>query len=146
MILDGKEYTVKLNGKVFHCALDITMHYIGGKWKCIILWYLKGGAMRFSVLKRQMPDISEKMLSQQLKELEKEGILERKVFAEVPPRVEYSVTAFGKKLLPIVDAMGEWGREIGKKKGEIIIKELKPKAAKKTAGEKKSIQKSPLRK
>lgn len=124
MIIDDKEYTIRMEGKTFHCALDITMHFIGGKWKCIILWYLKDGAMRFSALKRQMPDITEKMLSQQLKELESQGILGRKVFAEVPPRVEYTITEFGFKLMPVVEAMGIWGLEVGKSQGEIIVKDL----------------------
>lgn len=131
MILEGKEYTVMLNGKTYHCALDITMKYIGGKWKSIILWYLRNGAMRFSALKRLMPDIAEKMLSQQLKELERDGILERKAFAEVPPRVEYTLSDFGSKLMPVVEAMAKWGIETGKSKGEIIVREIKKKQPKK---------------
>ena len=97
MIIDGKELVIKINGKIFHCALDVTMDIIGGKWKTVVLWYLRNDRQRFSELKRQIPEITEKMLSMQLKKLEKDGIIVRKVYAEVPPRVEYFLTKEGKK-------------------------------------------------
>jgi DNA-binding HxlR family transcriptional regulator len=110
MIINGKEYEVELNGETFHCALDFTMHYIGGKWKCIVLWYLKGRTMRFGELRRQMPSITEKMLTLQLRELEKDGFIGRKIYPEVPPRVEYFLTPKGETLIPMLDAMSLWGR------------------------------------
>lgn len=67
MIIEGKEIEIQLNGKIFHCALDVTWSYIGGKWKSVVLWYLRKADKRFSDLKRLMPDITEKMLSLQLK-------------------------------------------------------------------------------
>ena len=120
MIIEGKEYGFQMNGRVFHCALDITMNYIGGKWKTVVLWYLRKGAKRFSELKKHIPEITEKMLSIQLKQLEKDGIVSRKVFPEVPPRVEYVLTEEGKSLIPLLEEMALWGRNKGTKTGEMI--------------------------
>jgi DNA-binding HxlR family transcriptional regulator len=119
MIVDGKELEIRMNGRVYHCALDITMDYIGGKWKTVVLWYLRKGPKRFSELKRHVPDITEKMLSLQLKELESHGIISRKVYPEVPPRVEYAFTEEGKTLIPALEEIAAWGRYMGKKYGEI---------------------------
>ncbi len=123
MIIEGKEYRFKMKDKTYHCALDVTMNFIGGKWKTVVLWYLRKESKRFSELKRHIPDITEKMLSMQLKELEKDGILHRKVYAEVPPRVEYSLTQEGKTLLPVLEALASWGRYMGQKYG--IVEEVK---------------------
>jgi len=121
MIINGKNKAYQLEGKTYHCALDITMHFIGGKWKCVVLWYLKRKTLRFSELKRQIPDITEKMLSLQLKALEAEGIVARKVHGEKPPiRVEYSLTEFGKTLIPVVNAIAKWGRNLGDTKGKMV--------------------------
>jgi len=119
MIIDGKEYKIRMNGKVYHCALDVTMDYIGGKWKTVVLWYLRKGPRRFSELKRSIPEITEKMLSLQLKKLEKDGVIGRKVYAEVPPRVEYFLTKEGKTLLPVIEALALWGRSRGNKYGKL---------------------------
>jgi DNA-binding HxlR family transcriptional regulator len=119
MIVDGKELAVKLNGKTYHCAMDITMDYIGGKWKTVVLWYLRDQHRRFSELKRMIPDITEKMLSLQLKQLEKDGMVGRRVYAEVPPKVEYYLTREGQSLLPILQAIADWGRHKGKTEGVI---------------------------
>ncbi|MBL7809153.1 MAG: helix-turn-helix transcriptional regulator [Saprospiraceae bacterium] len=109
-----------IRGELFHCALDLTMHYIGGKWKTIVLWYLRNDKKRFSELKKQIPDITEKMLSLQLKSLEEDGIVKRTVYAEVPPRVEYELTDFGRTLRPVVEAIAKWGRELGQAEGELV--------------------------
>jgi DNA-binding HxlR family transcriptional regulator len=122
MIIKGKEYVVKMNNTVYHCALDITMDYIGGKWKTVVLWYLRDKTLRFGELKNQIPDITEKMLSLQLKSLEEKGLVKRTVYPEVPLRVEYSLTEFGKSLCPVVEAIAEWGRELGHKKGKLVEK------------------------
>jgi len=122
MIIKGKEYVVKLHGKTYHCALDITMDYIGGKWKTIVLWYLRNKTMRFGALKKQIPDITEKMLSLQLKDLEKDGLVKREVYAEVPLRVEYSLTDFGKTLVPALEAIAKWGRNLGETQGKTVEK------------------------
>ncbi|HSZ24765.1 MAG TPA: helix-turn-helix domain-containing protein [Cytophagaceae bacterium] len=129
MIVEGKELAVKLKGKTFHCAMDITMDYIGGKWKVVVLWYLRDQHRRFSELKRMIPDITEKMLSLQLKQLEKDGIVGRKVYAEVPPKVEYYLTREGKSLLPVLKAIADWGVNKGKTEGVIeeVVREKKKK-------------------
>jgi DNA-binding HxlR family transcriptional regulator len=133
MIVDGKELEIKMNGKIYHCALDITMDYIGGKWKAIVLWYLIKGPKRFSELKKRIPDITEKMLSLQLKGLEADGVISRKIFAEVPPRVEYAFTEEGKTLIPALEEIAAWGRYMGKKYGKIQEVKKNPVAKKKTA-------------
>lgn len=121
MILNGENVAFRLNGKLYHCAMDITMDYIGGKWKTVVLWYLQFETLRFSELKRKMPDITEKMLSIQLKALEEDGLINRKVYGKKPPvRVEYSMTEFGKTLIPALDAIAKWGRELGENKGEVV--------------------------
>lgn len=93
------------------CPVTCTLQIIGGKWKPIILWILKDGTKRFSQLKSFMPGVTQKMLTQQLRELEKDNIISRKVFAEVPPRVEYSLTERGLTLYPILHTMSAWGTE-----------------------------------
>ena len=119
MLIDGKEVGIKLNGKIYHCALDVTMEYIGGKWKTVVLWYLRKDTRRFKDLKKLIPGITEKMLSLQLRQLEKDGIINRTVFAEVPPRVEYCLTQQGKTLLPILEELGKWGRWKSKVAGDM---------------------------
>lgn len=85
------------------------MKVIGGRWKLMILRELSTGASRFSELRRGLKGISEKMLAQHLRELERDGVINRKIYAEVPPKVEYSLTPSGKTLKPIIEAMHEWG-------------------------------------
>ena len=114
MVIAGKEMQVELDGKIYHCALDITMDYISGKWKTVILWYLRKDARRFSELNRLIPQITEKMLSLQLKQLEKDGIVSRTIFAEVPPRVEYSMTEATKALEPTIQSLMEWWQLFGR--------------------------------
>lgn len=123
MIINGEEKSILIRGELFHCALDLTMHYIGGKWKTIVLWYLRNDKKRFSELKKQIPDITEKMLSLQLKSLEEDGIVKRSVYAEVPPRVEYELTEFGRTLIPVIEAIAKWGRDLGQKEGKLVSRE-----------------------
>jgi len=121
MIVKGKNVAYQLQGKIYHCAMDITMDYIGGKWKSVVLWYLKGGTRRFAELKKLIPDITEKMLSIQLRALEKDGLIKRKVYGLKPPvRVEYSLTDFGITLIPALNAIARWGRGLGGSKGKIV--------------------------
>ena len=120
MIYKGKHYVVNMNNKKYHCAMDITMDFIGGKWKTVVLWYLINKTLRFSELKKQIPDITEKMLSIQLKNLEEDGLIKRVVYPEVPLKVEYSLTEFGNTLIPVLKAIAKWGRVLGNDKGEIV--------------------------
>ena len=120
MIIKNKNVAYKLDGKLYHCAMDITLDYIGGKWKSVVLWYLKSGTRRFSELKKLIPDITEKMLSIQLRTLEADGLIKRKVHGTKPPvRVEYSLTEFGKTLIPALDAIAKWGRNLGETEGKL---------------------------
>ena len=119
MIIDGDEYRIRMNGQVYHCALDVTMELVGGKWKTIVLWYLRTDKKRFSELRKLIPGITEKMLSMQLRQLEKDGFVSRTVHAEVPPRVEYALTTHGKTLLPLLEEIAKWGRLMGKKFGTV---------------------------
>ncbi|MCL4151156.1 UNVERIFIED_CONTAM: hypothetical protein GTU68_036378 [Idotea baltica] len=97
------------------------MNLIGGKWKCIILWYLRNGKTRFSDLKRMIPDITEKTLSLQLKALQKDELITRKVYGNKPPlKVEYGLSTLGKSLVPVIAGITEWGIDYGKKNGAII--------------------------
>ncbi len=124
MIINGKNTIYKLNGKPYHCAMDVTMDFIGGKWKTVVLWYLKNETLRFAELKRKIPDITEKMLSIQLRALEADGLVIRQVYGTKPPmKVEYSLTEFGKTLIPALNAIAKWGRDLGESKGEIVVLE-----------------------
>lgn len=131
MLIDGREHRIRMRGKEYHCALDVTMDLIGGKWKTIVLWYLRRGAKRFSALRRQIPGITEKMLSLQLRQLEKHGLVRRTVHAEVPPRVEYELTEQGLTLLPLLEEIARWGREMGALHGSMEEVPVKTAAARK---------------
>jgi|SRR5687768_9177499 len=91
------------------CPAEPTLALIGGRWKVVILYRLLGGPRRFSELKREMGAITQKMLTQQLREMEADGLVRRKVYPQVPPKVEYSLTPRGKSLMPVVEAMCRWG-------------------------------------
>jgi DNA-binding HxlR family transcriptional regulator len=93
------------------CPVSVTLKVIGGKWKLPLLWYLREGKKRYSELQRMIGGITPKMLAQQLRELEHDGIVLRTVFPVVPPRVEYSLTPYGKTLHPILAQLGEWGEK-----------------------------------
>ena len=93
----------------YHCPVEATLDLIGGKYKTLILWHLAGGPQRFSQLQRLILRATPKMLTQQLRELEVDGLIHREVFPVVPPRVEYSLTVRGESLLPILHAMRDWG-------------------------------------
>lgn len=102
----------KLSAKnVQNCPVTATMGVIGGKWKILILFLITNEVNRFGKMGMVLKDISKQMLTTQLRELENDGIIERKIFPEIPPRVEYSITPKGKSLLPIIDLMRDWGNE-----------------------------------
>ena len=91
------------------CPVTYCMSKIGGKWKPIILFLISKGANRFGILHRGIEGISKQMLTQQLRQLEKDVILDREIFAEIPPRVEYSLTEYGESILPVIASMRDWG-------------------------------------
>lgn len=101
------------------CPIGLAISIIGGKWKLPILYHLHEKTLRFSELKRKLPQVTQKMLTLQLRELEKDKMVSRKVYAEVPPKVEYSSTSLARSLQPILDSLCTWGREY-----QIAVKSL----------------------
>ncbi|MFZ5945415.1 MAG: winged helix-turn-helix transcriptional regulator [Bacillota bacterium] len=97
------------------CPIEITVNLISSKWKALILRDLMHGPKRFRDLNRSIYGISQKMLTQQLREMERDGLINRKTYPEIPPRVEYSLSEIGLSLKPILNAMHEWGKLYGKK-------------------------------
>lgn len=92
-----------------YCPVEATLELIGGKYKPLILWHLADRTLRFSQIQKLVPKATPKMLTLQLRELEAKGLVDRKVYPEVPPKVEYSLTALGRSLYPILQAMCQWG-------------------------------------
>ena len=101
----------KMSVEVHECPVSYCMGKIGGKWKPIILYLISKGANRFGMLQKGIKGVSKQMLTKQLRELEADGFLTRKIFAEIPPRVEYSITELGQTLFPIIKSMKEGGEE-----------------------------------
>jgi DNA-binding HxlR family transcriptional regulator len=99
-------------GDKFDCPVEATLAVIGGKWKAVLIFHLMDGTnQRFAELRRKTTGISDRILSRQLRELESDGVVARHVFAEVPPRVEYSLTDYGQTLRPVTEAMCQWGKK-----------------------------------
>jgi DNA-binding HxlR family transcriptional regulator len=94
-----------------NCPVVYCMNIIGGKWKPSIIHMIRTDRNRYSILLKNIPEISKQTLTNQLRELEADGIIERKIFPEIPPRVEYSITEYGKTILPIIESMYIWGRQ-----------------------------------
>ncbi|MGG0717436.1 winged helix-turn-helix transcriptional regulator [Robertmurraya massiliosenegalensis] len=95
--------------KKYNISVEATLEVIGGKWKCVILCHLTHGKKRTSELKKLMPDITQKMLTQQLRELEADGVINRIVYNQVPPKVEYELSEYGRSLEHILNALCDWG-------------------------------------
>jgi DNA-binding HxlR family transcriptional regulator len=112
--------------RVFSCPVEAAQDVIGGKWKPIILWHLHAtkGPCRFGMLRRAIPNATEKMIVQQLRELESTGIVRRRVFREVPPRVEYSLTEEGKDLREALEDVCKWGERYARRIGAVIRNNL----------------------
>jgi DNA-binding HxlR family transcriptional regulator len=111
------------NNKLYYHSVEFALDRIGGTWKMPILWRLKNKAMRYGEIKKDIPRISDKVLSDQLKQLEKDGFITRKVFAEVPVKVEYALTLRGKRAIKVITIMRNYGTK--------LIKEFKVKESKK---------------
>tara|TARA_R110002074_G_scaffold161480_11_gene319544 strand:+ start:14363 stop:14707 length:345 start_codon:yes stop_codon:yes gene_type:complete len=111
----------KFKGKEYPCCASLTMGIIGGKWKTVILFHLIDGTLRYNELRKEMPSVTERTLSLQLKTLEEDGIVKRKVYTTKPPlKVEYSLTDFGKTLIPLIKSIADWGVFVVEEKGEIV--------------------------
>jgi DNA-binding HxlR family transcriptional regulator len=96
----------------YGCAVEAALDVIGNKWKGVILFHLLDGKKRFNELRRLIPSVTQRMLTLQLRELEKDEVISRKVYPEVPPKVEYSLTSFGFELKPLLFSLREWGSRI----------------------------------
>ena len=103
-----------------YCPIEVALEVIGGMWKVIVVRELLTGTKRYSELHRGLRLVTHKMLAQQLRQLEADGVVERKVYPQVPPKVEYSLTSLGRALGPLLESMGEWG-------GRVIAKRTSPK-------------------
>jgi DNA-binding HxlR family transcriptional regulator len=104
------------------CAVESALALIGGRWKGVVIYRLLQGTQRFSTLRRELPSCSPRMLTLQLRELEQDGLVKRTVYAEVPPRVEYDLTPFGRTLEPVIMGLCEWG-QLYKRKIERALSE-----------------------
>ena len=99
----------KVQDRTYDCYIEFTLEIIGGKWKTLILWYLKDGKKRFGELRKLLPNCTQRMLARQLRELERDGIVARKIYRQIPPKVEYSLTNRGETLKPILGLACDWG-------------------------------------
>lgn len=97
------------NRDFYDCPVEATIDLIGGKWKALILFHLFGKTLRFSEIHRLVPKVTQKMLTQQLRDMENDGLLSRKIYQQIPPKVEYSLTYIGESLKPVLDSMCSWG-------------------------------------
>lgn len=104
-------YHFKFNDRVYPCPVELSLGVLQGKWKILILWHLRNAVLRYSAIKARLPNASDKMLAQQLRELEADGLIVRTVFPVVPPHTEYTLSEKGKTLLPILKALQQWGMQ-----------------------------------
>ena len=111
-----------------NCGLDLIGEVLYGKWKIRLLWFINEGHKRPSELQRKIPDASRRVLNMQLNELEEHGLITRKIYPVVPPKVEYSLTKFGKTLIPVISALGNWGDKNEKYLRSVILKNITPKS------------------
>ena len=108
--------SLHFRGKTYPCCTSLTMGIIGGKWKTVILIHLIKHKLRYNELRKLMPTVTERTLSLQLKALEEDGLVKRRVYTTKPPlKVEYSLTAFGKTLIPLIESIAAWGEYVAKK-------------------------------
>jgi len=119
-----KKPMIKIHDKLFPCPTSAAMEFIGGKWKSVILTHLIEGTKRYNELRKEIPTITERTLSLQLKKLEVDGLINRKVYTKKPPlKVVYSLTAFGNSVIPVLQMITEWGINAAYEKGEFIERE-----------------------
>ena len=98
-----------IHERTYECPVELALSTVAGKWKILILWHLRKNTLRYSELRRALPKITHKMLAQQLRELEADGLVHREVYPVVPPKVEYSLTDDGQRMEPMLRAMQQWG-------------------------------------
>lgn len=113
-----QERKIPLN---LNCGLDLVDEVLYGKWKIRLLWFINEGYKRPSELTRKIPDASRRVLSVQLKELEQHGLVSKVIYAQIPPKAEYSLTAFGESLMPVITALGQWGDQNSDRLRSLIL-------------------------
>ncbi|SFW69064.1 winged helix-turn-helix transcriptional regulator [Chitinophaga sancti] len=112
---------IKVNNKLYPCTVSVAMDLVGGKWKAVILYHLKDEEKRYNELRKALPGVTERTLSIQLKQLEADELIEKKVYGKKPPlKVVYSLTEFGKSCTPLLNAILGWGNMVAEKKGEFV--------------------------
>ncbi len=111
---------IRYDEKEYSCAFSFTLDLISGKWKGMVLWYLQDGTLRYGELRKKLGKITQKMLTQTLRELEKDKLISRKVYPVVPPKVEYTITKRGARLIPIFEQLIEWGDEVAITEGAVV--------------------------
>ncbi|MDR2527845.1 MAG: helix-turn-helix transcriptional regulator [Synergistaceae bacterium] len=109
----------------YQCPLTLALEIIGGKWKTLVMYHLRHGTLRTGEIRRRIPGITQKMLTQQLRELERDGLVARKTFDTVPPKVEYSLTELGVMAKPILEAMCSWGWTYAEKHESGVVFQIK---------------------
>lgn len=112
--------------RLFGCPTELTVSILGGKWRVVILAYLKEGVHRYGDLKRRLPGISGKVLTQQLRALDREGLIVRTIYSQVPARTEYRLTDYGESLIPVLDAIYRWGLEHSKRRADARLEVAAP--------------------
>ncbi len=111
---------MKYEGKEYACSFAFALDMVSGKWKALILWHLRDETLRYGEIRKKIDGITQKMLTQTLRDLEKYQLITRKVYPVVPPKVEYTITKHGKGLIPIFEQMLAWGDEVGMQIGEAV--------------------------
>ena len=119
--------------KVYYCPVEVSLDKLGGKWKPLILWHLRGKTRRFGDFKKLIPNATEKMLTEKLRELEKTGLVHREVYREVPPKVEYSLTPDGQDLEHLLLLLCQWGTRHARKHRITITEPLADKTPRRAA-------------
>ena len=120
MIKNEENIVIKIKGKTYYCPVEVAMDVIGGKWKAVILWYLIGGTLRYNELKKKIVSISERILIRELKELEQSGLIKRKAYPTVPPKVEYSLSSYGQSIVPLIQNIASWGEQYTSDRGKYV--------------------------
>jgi DNA-binding HxlR family transcriptional regulator len=126
----------KYGEEFMKCPMFTAQSLIGGKWKVFLLWVLHDGPKRFSELQRVLPGVTQSMLTNTLRELEKDGLVHREVYRQVPPKVEYSLTPIGLKLIPILKQLLDWGTNYMEHMGTLDLENAKPDPSRWTAAKK----------
>lgn len=121
MAIECQSEFIRINDKLYPCTVSVAMDLVGGKWKAVILYHLKDAPKRYSELRKELPGVTERTLSLQLKQLEEDALVSRRVYGKKPPiKVVYSLTGFGRSFTPVLDALVTWGNRIAMEKGEFV--------------------------